>query len=122
MKHIFQISVAVTALCFTSCGTSYQRDGTLIGAGLGAATGAIVGSRNNHELEGAAVGGLLGALVGNQATQSYAPYRSRPVVEYYRPYWSWYGTHRGRYQPYNPWNVRPYRNSGYSNRNRYYCP
>ena len=42
-------------------------DGTLIGAGLGAAGGAVIGGTTSRSAGGAVVGGLLGAVAGGIA-------------------------------------------------------
>ena len=60
------LAVAVT----TGCGWSNQTRGTIIGAGAGAAAGAVVGNQTGSTVRGAiigaAVGGAAGMVIGNQ--------------------------------------------------------
>lgn len=58
--------VGFTALVLAGCATHYDRksNNTMIGAGLGAATGAVVsGGDPWYALGGAAAGGLLGNIL-----------------------------------------------------------
>lgn len=48
-------------------GGSGMNDGTLVGGGLGAAGGAIIGGATTNSVGGALVGGLLGAVAGGIA-------------------------------------------------------
>ena len=62
------------AFSVSACQTPEQQRGTLIGGGLGAGAGALVGSAVSHGspagvLAGAAIGGVGGALIGNQVTR-----------------------------------------------------
>ena len=60
----------VTAMCGCA-GMNHTQNGALVGTGVGAATGAIIGhqtgNRDAGALIGAAVGGIGGALAGNAA-------------------------------------------------------
>lgn len=58
--------VGLTALALAGCATHHDRkaNNTMIGAGLGAATGAVVSQGNPwYALGGAAAGGLLGNIL-----------------------------------------------------------
>ena len=64
--------VAVVFL-LPGCETRAQ-EGALIGGGIGAGTGAIIGNQTGHAGGGAAIGGAIGALsgaiIGDQADQA----------------------------------------------------
>jgi len=69
MKNIKQIGAAAVVVAFlgglTACSdmTTRQRD-IAIGAGVGAAGGAVIGGSALSTLGGAAVGGIIGNQVG----------------------------------------------------------
>jgi osmotically inducible lipoprotein OsmB len=69
MKTIKQIGAAATLVALlgalTACGdmNTRQRD-TAVGAGVGAAGGAVIGGSALSTLGGAAVGGIIGNQVG----------------------------------------------------------
>jgi uncharacterized protein YcfJ len=73
-RHVGRVGVAVFALTVIVSGCSQplstREKGALVGGGLGAATGAIIGAAVGSPGAGAAIGGALGAgggaLVGDQ--------------------------------------------------------
>src|SRR5919204_1754610 len=73
-KHVARAGVVGLTLTFVLSGCSQplstREKGTLVGGGLGAATGAIIGAAVGNPGAGAAIGGALGAgtgaLVGDQ--------------------------------------------------------
>ena len=68
MKHLQSLSLIVAAAVLTSgCANMGEREkGTAAGAGIGAATGAIISSATGGKAgTGAVVGGALGAVAGN---------------------------------------------------------
>ncbi|WP_349357615.1 glycine zipper domain-containing protein [Stappia sp.] len=67
------VLVSGAALLLVACQSDSQRDRALVGGGLGAATGAVIGSAIDGggvggALVGAAVGGVGGAMVGSATT------------------------------------------------------
>ena len=62
MYKILLISCAGLALA--ACQSDSQRDRTLVGGGLGAATGAAIGAAATGDVGGALVGGAIGAAGG----------------------------------------------------------
>ncbi len=70
MKRVMSGVVAMAALALAGCetvGTAAQSktvQGGLLGSGLGAAAGAIIGNQSGRAGEGAAIGAGLGALGG----------------------------------------------------------
>lgn len=68
MKHLQSLSLIVAATMLTTgCASMGEREkGTAAGAGIGAATGAIISSATGGKAgTGAVVGGALGAVAGN---------------------------------------------------------
>jgi osmotically inducible lipoprotein OsmB len=69
MKNIKQLGTVALVVTFlgglTACGdmSTRQRD-TAVGAGVGAAGGAVIGGSGLSTLGGAAVGGIIGNQVG----------------------------------------------------------
>jgi surface antigen len=59
----------VTAAAVTGCETVQENPKTAIGAGVGAAGGAVVGGLIGHGTTGVVVGGLLGTLAGGAIGQ-----------------------------------------------------
>ncbi len=68
MKKMNVTIVAMSFLLLTGCGTN-QGNGTLLGAGGGAALGGLIGAIGNHSHHGtgALVGAAIGAAVGSAA-------------------------------------------------------
>ncbi len=68
MKHsfLFPIVMMLAIIAFPACNASNQTKGAVIGAGAGAAAGALLGKDNKAVaiIIGAAVGGLAGGLIG----------------------------------------------------------
>ena len=65
MKRIKSIAVALSAaLVLCGCGMSNTAKGGLIGAGGGAALGAVIGHLAGNTAVGAAIGGAVGAGAG----------------------------------------------------------
>ena len=66
LTYITRIGLCGAALLTISCtnGTN-ARSGTAIGAVGGAAAGAVIGNQSGNTMEGALIGGGLGALGGN---------------------------------------------------------
>ncbi|MFT7641534.1 MAG: hypothetical protein ACI9G1_003285 [Pirellulaceae bacterium] len=65
--------IVVALILFVSGCThndNYQRQGTLVGGGLGAIVGTAVGAHNDETLAGTAIGTAVGAMVGNAMGQS----------------------------------------------------
>ncbi|MHC5652747.1 glycine zipper domain-containing protein [Stappia sp.] len=62
MKKLLLVSAA--ALTLAACQSDSQRDRTLVGGGLGAATGAAIGAAATGDVGGALVGGAIGGLGG----------------------------------------------------------
>ena len=64
--------IAASALMLAGCETKAQ-EGALIGGGLGAGAGAIIGSTSGHAGGGALIGGAVGAasgaIIGDQSDQ-----------------------------------------------------
>ena len=54
------VLVGAAALLLAACQSDSQRDRTLVGGGLGAATGAVIGAAATGDVGGALVGELLG--------------------------------------------------------------
>jgi len=69
MKHsfLFSIVMMLAIIAFPACNASNQTKGAVIGAGAGAAAGALLGKDNKAVaiIIGAAVGGVAGGLIGN---------------------------------------------------------
>src|SRR5437763_13673995 len=68
-QKILALSLAASALAFAGCETPYgtpDRTGTgaLAGGGIGAFSGAVIGSASGHAGEGALIGGAIGAITG----------------------------------------------------------
>ena len=63
------ILVAAAGILLAGCQSSGQRDRALVGGGLGAATGAIIGAAAGNgvgpALAGAAIGAAGGAIIGS---------------------------------------------------------
>lgn len=67
MRRIFAVVLSTTVLAACQQGTAYQdNQKTYQGAGVGAAIGGLIGSRESseHALAGAALGGLAGGAIG----------------------------------------------------------
>ena len=66
------LGIVASALVLAGCETKAQ-EGALIGGGLGAGAGAIIGSTSGHAGGGAVIGGAIGAgsgaIIGNQSDQ-----------------------------------------------------
>ncbi|WP_249693997.1 glycine zipper domain-containing protein [Stappia sp. WLB 29] len=66
------VLVGAAALLLAACQSDSQRDRTLVGGGLGAATGAVIGAAATGDVGGALVGGVIGgvggAMVGSATT------------------------------------------------------
>ena len=61
-KVVFTLGALLLMFLVASCGTT--EGGALAGGGIGAGTGAIIGSTTGHAWEGAAIGGAIGAVTG----------------------------------------------------------
>ena len=68
MKKMMLLLLPIVAIALTSCGTNYTKGQQ--GAGIGAASGALLGQAIGGDTEatliGAAVGTMLGYIVGNE--------------------------------------------------------
>jgi outer membrane protein OmpA-like peptidoglycan-associated protein len=67
-KAFFMLIVAVLTVFITpACNTSRSTKGAIIGAGAGAAAGAVIAKKNKAAaiIFGAAIGGVAGALIGD---------------------------------------------------------
>lgn len=71
-SRFLETMVVASISCIAATGCSHMNNteaGALLGSGLGAATGAIIGHQTGHKgtgaLIGAAAGGIGGALIGN---------------------------------------------------------
>ncbi|MEC9404424.1 MAG: glycine zipper domain-containing protein [Pseudomonadota bacterium] len=64
--------IAASAAFLAGCQSDSQRDRALVGGGLGAATGAVIGAAAGHgvapALAGAAIGAAGGAIIGSATT------------------------------------------------------
>ncbi|MBM82281.1 MAG: hypothetical protein CMJ78_17075 [Planctomycetaceae bacterium] len=70
MSHIKWIAVSgfLVAVVSTGCQTNTRKEnGALIGSGLGAAAGAIIGNQVGERDKGALIGGAIGAVTGGIA-------------------------------------------------------
>jgi hypothetical protein len=63
-KRFLCTALAPFALACGCSSLSHTENGALAGGGLGALTGAIIGSQSGHTAGGAAIGGAVGALAG----------------------------------------------------------
>ena len=65
-SYLFSIAVMIGIIAFPACNASNQTKGAVIGAGAGAAAGAILGKDNKAVaiILGAAIGGVAGGLIG----------------------------------------------------------
>ena len=79
----------VFSTAFVGCETTPTQQGALIGGGVGAATGAIIGNQVHRSGEGALIGGAIGALggaiAGDQVEQARRSAAARPVALPPRP-------------------------------------
>ncbi len=66
-SYLLSITVMIAIIAYPSCNASNQTKGAVIGAGAGAAAGAILGKDNKAVaiILGAAVGGVAGGLIGH---------------------------------------------------------
>ena len=66
-SNLFLYLMMIAIITFPSCNASNQTKGAVIGAGAGAAAGALLGKDNKAVaiILGAAVGGVAGGLIGN---------------------------------------------------------
>ncbi|HEY3763482.1 MAG TPA: YXWGXW repeat-containing protein [Verrucomicrobiae bacterium] len=78
-SYVLTFAVAVSAVVLTGCQypngePNNTGSGALVGGGIGAASGAIIGGRNAGAgaLIGGAIGAIAGAIVGNQMDQQQA--------------------------------------------------
>lgn len=71
---LFLYLMMIAIITFPSCNASNQTKGAVIGAGAGAAAGALLGKDNKAVaiILGAAVGGVAGGLIGNYMDQQAA--------------------------------------------------
>lgn len=77
------LMLALAAMMLGSMGCSSKaKTGTLVGAGTGAAAGAIIGHQSGHKGEGALIGGAVGAaggyMIGNEMDKSDAKKQQQP--------------------------------------------
>lgn len=65
-SYLFSIAVMIAIIAFPACNASNQTKGAVIGAGAGAAAGALLGKDNKAVaiILGAAIGGVAGGLIG----------------------------------------------------------
>lgn len=65
-SYFFSLIMMIAILAFPSCNASKQTKGAVIGAGAGAAAGAILAKKNKAVaiIFGAAIGGVAGGLIG----------------------------------------------------------
>jgi len=68
-------AIALLALGMNGCGGSDAQSGALLGAGIGAIGGAVIGhNQDRHAAEGAAIGAGVGALggyiIGNESDKA----------------------------------------------------
>ena len=73
-KGLMILGIVAMAFVTYSCASEgyNMQKGALIGAGVGALAGQIIGGNTASTLIGAAVGGLAGAVTGNAVDQSVA--------------------------------------------------
>lgn len=86
MKPLLSVALLAAFLCGCVANTESQRDRMLIGAGLGAASGAIVGgavgSGAGATLAGATIGALGGGIIGVMTTPRNCIARDEQGVPY----------------------------------------
>lgn len=83
------VGAVTLAILLAGCSQplSTREKGTLVGGGIGAAGGAIIGSTVGHPGAGAAIGGGLGALSGGligdqlQGQEHRAAYQQRQITQ-----------------------------------------
>jgi uncharacterized membrane protein YebE (DUF533 family) len=63
-KSAIIATTIVSMLALPGCETTPAQEGAVIGGGLGAATGAIVGNQSGNAGEGALIGAGVGAITG----------------------------------------------------------
>ncbi|MBP8128025.1 MAG: glycine zipper family protein [Candidatus Hydrogenedentes bacterium] len=70
------------AIAVSGCETTPAEDGAVLGAALGAGTGAIIGNQSGHAGEGAligaGIGALTGAIIGDAVGDSRQPQYAQP--------------------------------------------
>jgi len=91
VKQKLQVSVAIVAVMVLVGGCSQplsnREKGTLLGGGIGAASGAIIGGAVGHPGAGAAIGGAMGALSGGligdqlQGQENRSAYQQRQITQ-----------------------------------------
>jgi len=68
LHHLYIVSLLLLGSAdlslMNSCSTVQQQQAATMGGIQGAATGAVIGSRNNNSIEGAVIGGVIGATTG----------------------------------------------------------
>ncbi len=103
-KILFLPIAAITAAALTGCAMGpSETGGTLIGAGSGAALGAVAGNniRGISSTEGAVAGALVGGLVGNRMGNQQDQINQIRRDQYYRDYYGRpYPPPPPRYYPY----------------------
>lgn len=78
--------LAVAGLALAACQSDSQRDRALVGGGLGAATGAIIGAAATGDVGGAVVGGVIGGAGGAIIGAGTTPKNCVAYDRYGRPY------------------------------------
>ncbi|HJY85064.1 MAG TPA: YMGG-like glycine zipper-containing protein [Candidatus Binatia bacterium] len=91
VKQKLQVSVVIVTLVVLLGGCSQplstREKGTLLGGGIGAASGAIIGGAVGHPGAGAAIGGAMGALSGGvigdqlQGQENRSAYQQRQITQ-----------------------------------------
>jgi hypothetical protein len=64
LSRLQKLAIMPLALACGCSSLSHTENGALAGGGLGAVTGALIGSQTGHTAGGAAIGGAVGALAG----------------------------------------------------------
>lgn len=86
MKGVAILPVlAIAGIALAGCQTTPTQDGAIIGGGLGAGLGAIVGNQSGHTGEGALIGAGVGALTGAIVGDAVDEGRKRRATTYYAP-------------------------------------
>ncbi|WP_186386193.1 MULTISPECIES: glycine zipper domain-containing protein [unclassified Stappia] len=80
------VLVGATALLLAACQSDSQRDRALVGGGLGAATGAVIGAAATGDVGGALVGGVIGGVGGAMVGSATTPKNCIATDRYGRRY------------------------------------
>jgi len=87
MKHKTALTAIALLLAAVVMGCTTTQQGTVLGGGIGAGTGAIIGHQSGDAGEGALIGGAIGAItgaiVGHEIDKNRQPARQPTYYEEY---------------------------------------